>query len=51
MDSNIIVYHDNGVKGQRGYTEYSVDEIAAIGGVDALRSDYAANGIVIYEII
>ena len=50
MNINIIVFHDNGVKGQRGYTEYSAEEIAAIGGVDALVGEYMANGIVIYEI-
>jgi len=50
MNRNTIVFHDNGVKGQRGYTEYTADEITAIGGVEALRSDYATNGIIIYEI-
>ena len=51
MNSNIIVIHDNGVKGQRGYTEYSADEITAIGGIDALRNDYESHGIVIHDIL
>ena len=50
MKRNIIVFHDNG-EGQRGYTEYTPDEITAIGGIESLRSDYAANGIVVYAII
>ena len=50
MKSSIIVFHDNGQRGY-GYTEYTTDEITAIGGIESLRSDYAANGIVVYEII
>jgi len=51
MDQTVlVVFHDNGVKGQRGYTEYLASEINLIGGIDALRDDYASHGVVIYDI-
>ena len=51
IDQNtIIVWHDNGVAGQTGYTEYTLGEISQIGGLDALKSDYASNGVTIRHI-
>lgn len=47
----VTVAHDNGVKGQVGFTEYSSAEIDAIGGIDALRNDYEIHGIVIHDIV
>lgn len=45
-----VVWHDNGVPGQMGYTEHSASDIEAMGGLDALAESYAKNGITIYEI-
>ena len=46
----MVVYHDNGINGARGYSEYSIDDINSIGGMDKLRANYLANGITIYDV-
>lgn len=46
----VIVWHDNGVAGQRGYTEYTNDEVAVIGGIQSIVNEYAENGILVYSV-
>lgn len=46
----VIIWHDNGVAGQRGYTEYTNEEVAARGGIDSIVSEYAENGILVYSV-
>lgn len=45
-----IVWHDNGVAGQRGYTEYTEEEVATHGGIDALVHEYAESGALVYSV-
>ena len=45
-----IIFHDNGVSGKRGYTEYSSNEVIALGGIDALKADYSAHNITIFDV-
>ena len=45
-----IIWHDNTVTGQRGYTEYTVEEIAARGGIDAIVHDYVEIGVFVYSV-
>lgn len=51
MKRGLVVWHDNGVKGQNGYTEYSQEEINKIGGLDSLIKEYQAAGIFIYSLV
>lgn len=45
------IIHDNGVFGQKGYTEYTAQEIEKMGGIDELKSQYEKAGITISEIL
>lgn len=45
------IIHDNGTSGQKGCTEYTVQEIEKIGGIDELKSRYGKAGITIFEIL
>lgn len=45
-----IVWHDNGVAGQRGFTEYTNEEVAAMGGIEYIISKYAENGVLVYSV-
>lgn len=45
-----IVWHDNGVAGQCGYTEYTEEEVATHGGIDALVHEYAESGALVYSV-
>ena len=41
----MVIWHDNGVPGQIGYTEYSADEVKAAGGLDNILKGYAQSSI------
>lgn len=45
-----IVWHDNGVAGQRGYTEYTNEEVSAMGGIESIISEYAEKGMLVYSV-
>lgn len=45
-----VIFHDNGTAGQSGYSEYTAEEMNALGGLDALKASYAASGITIESI-
>ena len=45
-----IIFHDNGVPGQSGYSSYTAEEVDALGGLDTLKANYAADGITIQSI-
>ena len=44
-----ILYHDNGVPGQYGITEYSDIEVADRGGIDELLNSYTSSNITVYS--
>lgn len=44
-----IIYHDNGVPGQYGITEYSAREVADKGGIVKLVNSYESSGIIVYS--
>ena len=44
------VWHDNGVAGQRGYTEYTNEEVAAMGGIESIVNEYTVNGVLVYSV-
>ena len=46
----VIIWHDNGVAGQRGYTEYTKEEVAAIGGIECIMHKYSENCILVYSV-
>ena len=45
-----IVWHDNGVAGQRGCTEYTKEEVTAKGGIDEVVREYAESGVLVYSV-
>lgn len=45
-----IVWHDNGVAGQRGCTEYTKEEVAAMGGIESIINEYTENGVLVYSV-
>ena len=45
---SIIVWHDNGVAGSEGYTEYTFSEVEAKGGIDGLVNALTNEGITVY---
>lgn len=46
----VIIWHDNAVAGQYGCTEYTNEEVAAEGGIDAIMRKYADCGIFVYRL-
>ena len=44
-----IIYHDNGVPGQYGITEYSSREVADMGGIEELLNSYTSSNITVYS--
>ena len=44
-----ILYHDNGVPGQYGTTEYSSHEVADKGGIYELLNSYTSSNITVYS--
>lgn len=49
-EERILIWHDNGVPGQEGFTEYTASEIKKEGGMEALIDKYIAAGITIKRI-
>ena len=46
----IIVWHDNGIPGSEGYTEYTLGEVEAKGGVDGIVNALTNEGITVYYV-
>lgn len=50
MTNNIfVIVHDNGVKGSEGTTEYTVSEVHAKGGINAILAEYRVHGVHVYR--
>lgn len=47
---SIIVWHDNGIPGSEGYTEYTRSEVEAKGGIDGLVDALTNEGIMVYRV-
>lgn len=47
---SIIVWHDNGVAGSEGYTEYTRGEVEAKGGIDGLVNALTNEGVMVYRV-
>ena len=43
-----LVFHDNGIPGQYGVTEYSDLEVADEGGIEELLHGYAQSNVTVY---
>lgn len=46
----VIIWHDNGVAGQRGCTEYTNEEVVAYGGIESIINEYTGNGVLVYSV-
>lgn len=44
-----VIVHDNGVKGQEGYSEHPIYEIWRKGGINNLLAEYRMHGIHVYR--
>lgn len=50
MTNNIfVIVHNNGVEGNEGETEYTMSEVRAEGGIDAILAKYHAHGVHVYK--
>lgn len=47
----MIIWRDNGVPGQIGYTEYSAYEVKAAGGIENIIEEYRQSGISVIKVI
>lgn len=43
----LVIFHDNGIKGLEGSTEYSIGELEKKGGLNALLTEYEKAGITV----
>lgn len=46
----VIIWHDNGVAGQRGCTEYTIEEVVAHGGIESIISEYTESDVLVYSV-
>ena len=46
----VIIWHDNGIAGQRGFTDYTNEEVAAMGGIESIISEYAKKDMLVYSV-
>ena len=46
----VIIWHDNGVSGQRGCTEYTNEEVVAHGGIESIIREYMEIDILVYSV-
>ena len=50
MTNNIfVIVHDNGIKGSEGATEYTMSEVYAEGGINAILTKYRVHGVHVYK--
>lgn len=50
MTNNIfVIVHNNGVEGSEGETEYTMSEVRAEGGINAILAEYRAHGVHVYK--
>lgn len=51
MEMYILIEHDNGMCGHRGFTDMTEAEmLAEYGSIGALKASYAASGIHVYSV-
>lgn len=46
----VIIWHDNGVAGQRGFSEYTNEEVVAHGGIESIIREYTEIDILVYSV-
>lgn len=44
-----VIEHDNGIRGQHGFSDYTMSEVWAKGGINAIIAEMKAHGITVYE--
>lgn len=50
MTNNIfVIVHNNGIEGSEGCTEYTISEVHAEGGINAILAKYRAHGVHVYK--
>ena len=50
MTNNIfVIIHNNGIEGSEGTTEYTISEVYAKGGINAILAEYRTHGIHVYK--
>lgn len=51
MERHIVIEHDNGMRGHRGFTDMTETEmLTEYGSVYALRASYESSGIHVYNV-
>ena len=49
MTKILVIRHDNGIKGQGGYTDYTAEEVEKKGGEETIINEYKNAGITVFE--
>ena len=44
-----VIVHNNGIQGAEGATEYTMSEVCARGGINAILSEYKAHNVHVYR--
>ena len=47
MKKTLVIWHDNGVKGLEGFSDYTMEEVASEGGVEVILNNYKEAGITV----
>lgn len=49
MKKTLVIWHDNGVKGSEGFTDYTMEEVASEGGIEVILNNYKKAGITVLD--
>ena len=47
MKKTLVIWHDNGVKGLEGFSDYTMEEVASEGGIEVILNNYKKAGITV----
>ena len=47
MKKTLVIWHDNGVKGLEGFSDYTMEEVASEGGLEVILNNYKKAGITV----
>ena len=49
MKKTLVIWHDNGVKGAEGFSDYTMEEVASEGGIEAILNNYKKAGVTVLD--
>ena len=49
MKKTLVIWHDNGVKGSEGFSDYTMEEVINEGGIEVILNNYKKAGITVLD--